>query len=72
MLYVKIKSKGQVTLPMKLRRELGCDEGDMLEATLERGTIVLRPRVVVDSGSVEEAIAEGLADYKQADVRGFR
>jgi Regulators of stationary/sporulation gene expression len=37
----------QVTIPMELRRELGLDEGDLLEAKIQGKTIVLKPQVVV-------------------------
>lgn len=48
MSYVKIKTKGQVTIPAELRRELNLKEGDLLEALVERGGIVLKLKTVVD------------------------
>lgn len=46
--YVKVKTKGQVTLPAELRRNLNLKEGDLLEAVIERGGIVLKPKTVID------------------------
>jgi len=38
---VKVKTKGQVTLPTALREQAGLQVGDLLEITLERGKIML-------------------------------
>ena len=46
--YVKVKTKGQVTIPAEFRRDLNLKEGDLLEALVERGGIVLKPKTVVD------------------------
>ena len=46
--YVKVKTKGQVTIPAEFRRDLNLKEGDLLEAAIERGGIVLKPKAVVD------------------------
>ena len=35
--YVKVKTKGQVTIPAEFRRDLNLNEGDLLEAVVERG-----------------------------------
>lgn len=67
---VTIKPKFQVTLPVDLRAELHLEEGDLLEATVENRSIVLKPKVVVDRDHVEAAIAEGLRDHKEGRVRG--
>ena len=38
-----ISSKGQVTVPVDVRRRLGLKEGDQVEFSYENGTVVLRP-----------------------------
>jgi AbrB family looped-hinge helix DNA binding protein len=45
---VRIHRKGQMTLPGRLRSAIGIAEGDLVEATLQRGRIVLTPKLVVD------------------------
>lgn len=37
MTLVKLKQKGQMTLPAELRRALSLKEGDLLEANVENG-----------------------------------
>ena len=43
---VKIHRKGQVTLPSRLRSAVGVAEGDLVEASVRRGKIVLTPKLV--------------------------
>lgn len=38
-----ISSKGQVTVPIEVRRRLGLREGDRVEFAIEEGRTVLRP-----------------------------
>ena len=38
-----ISSKGQVTVPLEVRRRLGLHEGDRVEFVNEGGRVVLRP-----------------------------
>lgn len=66
----RVKAKSQVTLPARLRRALAIEEGDMLEASVQHGTIVLRPKRILDRDSVEASIAEGLADLQEGRVYG--
>lgn len=40
----KISTKGQVVLPLRLRRELALRPGDVLVAEVEAGRIVLTPQ----------------------------
>jgi len=45
---VRVQRKGQVTIPTRLRIEVGLANGDLVEATAEKGKIVLTPKLVVD------------------------
>ena len=45
---VKVQHKGQVTIPTRLRSQAGISEGDLVEASFERGKIVLTPKLVID------------------------
>ena len=56
---IRVKTKFQVTLPVRLRERARLHVGDLLEAKIERGRITLTPKSVVDRG-----FDEGLADIK--------
>jgi AbrB family looped-hinge helix DNA binding protein len=45
---VKINHKGQMTLPSRLRSAIGVTEGDLIEASVRRGRIVLTPKLAID------------------------
>jgi bifunctional DNA-binding transcriptional regulator/antitoxin component of YhaV-PrlF toxin-antitoxin module len=45
---VKLKGKGQMTLPVDIREQLSLDEGALLEASVEKGRVVLTPKTIVD------------------------
>jgi len=49
---VTVKDKFQVTIPAKVRQRVDIRVGDLLEATVHRGGILLRPKAVVDRDSV--------------------
>jgi len=40
----KLSTKGQVVLPVQIRRKLGLQPGDRLDTKVEEGRIVLTPR----------------------------
>lgn len=44
-----------MTLPSRLRSAIGIAEGDLVEATLHRGKIVLTPKLVVDRSKFPNA-----------------
>ena len=52
---VRIHRKGQMTLPRRLRSAIGIADGDLVEATLHRGKIVLTPKLVVDRSKFPNA-----------------
>jgi len=39
---VSVTRKGQITIPVELRRKFGIDEGSKIEVVEEEGTIVIR------------------------------
>ena len=66
---VKIKEKGQLTLPAKLRERHGLAVGDYVEITEEGSRIVLVPQEIVERHpDIDAAIAEGLADIRAGRV----
>jgi AbrB family looped-hinge helix DNA binding protein len=63
---VTVKDKFQVTIPAKLRDQAAISVGDLLEATIEQGAIVLRPKTVVDRAAVAAEVERVLAAAAQA------
>jgi AbrB family looped-hinge helix DNA binding protein len=47
---ITLRGKGQVTIPGTLRRELQLSPGDVLEATVEGGRLVMIPKAMIDRG----------------------
>jgi AbrB family looped-hinge helix DNA binding protein len=62
---IRVKTKGQVTIPASLRARLGVAEGDLLEARIEGHLITLTPKTLVD-----KRLAEGLADIRAGRIKG--
>jgi len=55
---VKVKEKFQITLPVELRKVLHLAVGDLLEATIQGQTIVLKPKDVVDRVQARQQLIE--------------
>ena len=67
---VKIHRKGQMTLPSRLRTAIGVAEGDLVEASVHRGKIVLTPKLVIDRSKFPNADDEYTpAQRKAIDAR---
>jgi AbrB family looped-hinge helix DNA binding protein len=49
---VRVKHKGQVTIPQEIRTKLGIEEGAILEIQTQDGTIVLKPAPRLEAGEV--------------------
>ena len=49
MTLARIRGKGQVTLPDEIRRAAHVAEGDYLEVFVEQGSIVMRPKKLIDA-----------------------
>jgi AbrB family looped-hinge helix DNA binding protein len=62
---VKVKTKGEVTLPSALRERAGLSVGDLLEARFEKGKITLTPKSLID-----RRIEEGLEDIRRGRTYG--
>src|SRR6266542_3609133 len=68
---VKIQRKGQMTLPSRLRSALGVKEGDLVEASVQRGKIVLTPKLVIDRSKFPNADDEYTPEQRRAIDRGL-
>lgn len=49
MTLMRVRPKGQVTLPDSIRRQAHLEEGDYLEVAVEEGAIVMRPMKLIDA-----------------------
>lgn len=49
MTLARVRGKGQVTLPDEIRRAAHVSEGDYLEVSIEQGSIVMRPKKLIDA-----------------------
>lgn len=49
MTLMKIRPKGQITLPDAVRRAAHLADGDYLEVTVEDGAILMRPKKLIDA-----------------------
>ena len=47
---VRVKRKGQVTIPLALRSKLGIEEGAILEIEEKEGTITMKPTPRLEPG----------------------
>ncbi len=71
MVLTKVGPKYQVTIPKKAREAWGIQVGDLVEATISKDGVVLRPKIVVDKHpEIEKRIREGLEDIKKGRVLG--
>ncbi len=73
---VKVKTKAQITLPLKVRQALGIEEGDYLQVTVDGNTIVLTPQMLVTklppvtlSEQGERMLEEALEDLREGRVK---
>jgi AbrB family looped-hinge helix DNA binding protein len=46
---VKLRNKGQLTIPDQVRRTVHLEEGDYLAVSVRDGAIVLEPKTVIDA-----------------------
>jgi len=74
---VKVQRKGQVTIPTRIRVQVGLVDGDLVEAKAARGKIVLTPKMVVDREYTPEQrriidarLAESLEQVKRGATYG--
>ncbi len=48
--HVRVKRKGQITIPQELRIEMGIEEGAILDISREDNKIVLKPLPPLEAG----------------------
>ena len=76
--YSKVTRHGQITLPASVRRELGVEEGDLVEIEVVDDKAVLVPKKLVDKSQAyfwttkwQQAEKEADEDIKAGRVRTF-
>ncbi|MBI2356185.1 MAG: AbrB/MazE/SpoVT family DNA-binding domain-containing protein [Candidatus Doudnabacteria bacterium] len=62
---VKVKNKYQVTLPAYVRKQAGIEIGDILEAKIENGKIMLSPQSTID-----KRLAKALEEIEKGQTYG--
>ncbi|MBI2120370.1 MAG: AbrB/MazE/SpoVT family DNA-binding domain-containing protein [Parcubacteria group bacterium] len=67
---VKVKSKGQVTLPVRMREKLHLEDGNLLEVFFRGNEIVLRPKAVVDRHDLKAYLKEGIGELRVGKTVG--
>ena len=85
MSFVKVQHKGQVTIPTRLRTQVGISEGDVVKATFDRGKIIFTLKLVLGRPKstatedeytpeqrriIDREIARGLAEFKKGRYYG--
>jgi len=76
--YSKVTRHGQITLPASVRKELGIEEGDLVEIDVTDDRAVLMPKKLVDKSQAyfwtkrwQEGEREADEDIKAGRVRTF-
>lgn len=76
--YSKVTRHGQITLPASARKELGIEEGDLIEIEVVDEKAVLTPKKLVDKGQAyfwtkewQQGEKEASDDIKTGRVKTF-
>ena len=64
---VKVKQKYQVTIPATIREQVELGVGDMLEATISKEGILLKPQVVTDRKLIVANLEKALKGKTKKD-----
>ncbi len=64
----KLSSKGQITIPVDVRKRLGLHEGDQVDFVFEKGQMVLRPARSEENPFAKWVGAAGAGFKNEADV----
>jgi AbrB family looped-hinge helix DNA binding protein len=70
-LLVQLKQRGQITIPVSVRDAVSVSEGALFEVVVQRGSIVLEPKDVVQRNTdIDKEIQKGLTDIRAGKVYG--
>jgi AbrB family looped-hinge helix DNA binding protein len=45
----RVRRKGQITIPEEIRRRVRLEEGDLVDVAVEEGSIVIRPKKLIEA-----------------------
>lgn len=62
---ITLGEEGRLTVPGVLRRELHLTPGDILEATVDRGRLVMVPKEIIDKGVLVEKMWHAFSELIQ-------
>jgi len=65
---VTVKNKFQVVIPLALRKQLGLNTGDVLEAKVENGRLTYTPKMVIDRIPAGKAARERFFKQLRAEA----
>jgi AbrB family looped-hinge helix DNA binding protein len=75
---LQLRKKGQVTLPLSLRKQLGLQEGDFLAVEIRDNEVILHPKKLIDadqawfwSDSWQAGEKEASEDIRDGRVQAF-
>ncbi len=75
---MQVRRNFQVTLPSSVRKSLGIDVGDILDATVKDGRIVISPKKAIDAEQAwfwtkgwQEAEKEAETDLRSGKVKKY-
>lgn len=78
MTWSKVTRHGQITIPAALRRQVGIEEGDLVELRAEDDHLVLMPKKLVDKSQAyfwtrewQEAERQAQADIEAGRIEEF-
>ena len=74
---VRVLRNGQITMPKGFRKVLGIKEGDVLEASLGKTGVLLKPKLLIDKESIlskkgERKVKEALDVYRKGEAGAFK
>lgn len=75
---IKVREKGQITLPLYMRKKLHLEQGDIVLAKIVDNTVVLIPQETIDKNQTwfwterwQKQEAEAEADIQKGRVKSF-
>ena len=75
---IKVREKGQITLPLYMRNKLHLEQGDLVLAKIVDNTVVLIPQETIDKDQAwfwterwQKLEAEAESDIQKGRVKGF-